>query len=233
MLKTVHAWFNDKWDLTGYSLQKIQSNIVARHPESSISVSKLHRIFSNPESKVSFEEVIMIAEGLDQDPQELLAIIGGQEYRASAGVNYKGATALIEDFKRREEEIRKSYVDQLEKEAVIRENIRKAFTAAKEGFDHAVDVLQAQHEAALAKRDDTYDRAVGHLKTQLIDARDSIGKAEEKFGAAIKSVKWWRFVAVITSCVLVLAFSYVVWELSTLDKGATAILIQLVRDGLI
>jgi len=233
LLKLVHEYLRNKWDETGLSLEKIRQNIINKNPQNSISVSKLHRIFSDPTYKLSLEEMMFITEALGQDPNELLAKIGGREYAASKPVDYKGATALIADFKRREDDIHKMYTVQLEKEAVIRENIRVAFTAAKEGFDHAVDVLQTQHEAALAKRDDTYDRTVGHLKTQLVDARDALGKAEEKFGAAIKSVKWWRFVAVLTSCALAVSFMYVIWELQNLDKGATAVLIQMVRDGLV
>lgn len=243
MLKLVHEHLNNLWEETGLSLEKIRQNIIDRNPDASISVSKLHRIFSDPLCKLSLEDLLMlIRDGFRKDPTPLLAKIGGQEYAASEPVGYQGATALIADFERREAAIRKDYTDQLQKEAVIRENIRMAFTAAKEGFDKAVEVLQQNHEAALKKRDETYERAVGHLKQQLqIDAEEyhnalaskdeQLQGVSEHAGAAMKSLKWWRFVSVVSSLALAGALMYLVWELTNLDKGATAVLIQMIKDG--
>ena len=245
MLTLVHQHINQLWEETGLSLEKIRQNIVDHNPDASISVSKLHRILSDPMCKLSLEDLLMIIrDGFRRDPNVLLAKIGGQEYAASEPVGYQGATALIADFERREAAIRKAYTEQLEKEAVIRENIRAAFTAAKEGFDKSVDVLQQQHEAALKKRDETYERAVGHLKQQLlidadeyhraVEAKDSnLKDLAEHVGAAMKSLRWWRFISIITSSSLAAAVVYLVWELTNLDKGATAILIQMIRDGFI
>lgn len=245
MLTLVHEHINHLWDETGFSLEKIRQNIVERNPDASISVSKLHRILSDPLCKLSLEDLLMlIRDGFRKDPNVLLAKIGGQEYAASEPVGYQGATALIADFERREAAIRKAYTEQLEKEAGIRKNIHAAFNEAKSAFDHSVEVIQQNHEEALKKRDDTYERSVGHLKQQLLIDADEYHKAvtakneqlqemAEHAGAAMKSLKWWRFAAIITSSALAGAFAYVIWELTNLDKGATAILIQLVRDGLI
>ena len=245
MLTLVHQHINQLWEETGFSLEKIRQNIVERNPDASISVSKLHRIMSDPLCKLSMEDLLMIIrDGFRKDPNVLLAKIGGQEYAASEPVGYQGATALIADFERRETAIRKDYTQQLEKEAAIRENIRVAFTAAKEGFDKAVDVLQQNHALALKKRDETYERAVGHLKQQLqIDAEEyhkALASKDEQLqgvaehaGAAMKSLRWWQFVSIISSLSLASALVYLVWELTNLDKGATAILIQMIRDGVI
>lgn len=233
MLKTVHEYINIKWDETGLSLEKIRSNIIAANPSSSISVSKLHRMFSDPNYKLSIEELLAVVKAMGQDPKEILAIIGEQEYVASKEVGYKGAAELIAEFERREAALRDGYEDRLEKEAVLRRNIHEAFIAAKDSFKQALELLETTHNAALQKRDETYDRSVGHLKKQLIEKDDVILNAEAKFGAAIKSVKWWRFTAIITCSVLTVAFAYLVWEIMHLDRGATAILIQLVKDGFI
>lgn len=233
MLKTVHEYINIKWDETGLSLEKIRSNIIAANPSSSISVSKLHRMFSDPNYKLSIEELLSVVKAMGQDPKEILAIIGEQEYVASKEVGYKGATELIAEFERREAALRDDYEDRLEKEAVLRHNIHEAFIAARDSFKQALELLETTHNAALKKRDETYERSVGHLKNQLIEKDDVILNAESKFGAAIKSVKWWRFTAIITCSVLTVAFAYLVWEITHLDRGATAILIQLVKDGLI
>lgn len=233
MLKTVHEYINIKWDETGLSLEKIRSNIIAANPSSSISVSKLHRMFSDPNYKLSIEELLSVVKAMGQDPKEILAIIGEQEYVASKEVGYKGATELIAEFERREAALRDDYEDRLEKEVVLRHNIHEAFIAARDSFKQALELLETTHNAALKKRDETYERSVGHLKNQLIEKDDVILNAESKFGAAIKSVKWWRFTAIITCSVLTVAFAYLVWEITHLDRGATAILIQLVKDGLI
>lgn len=233
MLKTVHEYINIKWDETGLSLEKIRSNIIAANPSSSISVSKLHRMFSDPNYKLSIEELLSVVKAMGQDPKEILAVIGEQEYVASKEVGYKGATELIAEFERREAALRGGYEDRLEKEAVLRHNIHEAFITARDSFKQALELLETTHNAALKKRDDTYERSVGHLKKQLIEKDDVILNAESKFGAAIKSVKWWRFTAIITCSVLTVAFAYLVWEITHLDRGATAILIQLVKDGLI
>lgn len=233
MLKTVHEYINIKWDETGLSLEKIRANIISANPSSSISVSKLHRMFSDPNYKLSIEELLSVVKAMGQDPKEILAVIGEQEYVASKDVGYKGAAELIAEFERREAALRDGYEDRLKKEAILRHNIHEAFIAAKDSFKQALELLETTHNAALKKRDDTYERSVGHLKKQLIEKDDVILNAESKFGAAIKSVKWWRFTAIITCSVLTVAFAYLVWEITHLDRGATAILIQLVKEGLI
>ena len=234
MLKLVHEYLNKTWDETGLSLERIRQNIMDADPSASISVSKLHRIFSDPNNKVSLEDLIQIVRyGFKRNPQELLAIIGEQEYVASKEVGYKGAAELIAEFERREAALRDGYEDRLGKEAILRRNIHEAFIAARDSFKQALELLETTHNAALQKRDETYERSVGHLKKQLIEKDDVILNAEAKFGAAIKSVKWWRFTAIITCSVLTVAFAYLVWEITHLDRGATAILIQLVKEGLI
>lgn len=245
MLTLVHEHINRLWDDTGLSLDKIRQNILERNPSNSISVSKLHRILSDPTCKLSLEDLLLIIQdGFRKDANVLLAKIGGQEYAASEPVGYQGVTALISDFERRETAIRKAYAEQLDKEAVIRKNIQGAFVEAKNGFDHAVDVLEKTHAAALAKRDETYDRTVKHLKQQLAtdaeeyhkaisDKDDSLKTLAEHAGAAMKSMKWWRFAAVFSLFALAAGFIYIVWEVTNIDKGATAVLIQMVRDGMI
>ena len=245
MLKLVHEHINQLWDETGFSLEKIRQNIIERHPTESISISKLHRILSEPSCKVSLDDLLMVVQdGFRRDPNVLLAKIGGQEYEDSKDVGYKGAAALIADFERRETAIRTAFTEQLEKEKLLRANIHQAFNEAKDAFDRAVSIMTAEHEAALKHRDETYDRVKIHLKDQLADDAkayqqylkdkdDSLGIMSTHVGEAMKSLKWWRTTAIITSSALATAFFYLVWELTNLDKGATTILIQMIKDGLI
>lgn len=244
MYNTVQTYLNIKRAETGISLVKIERYIDEHYPDISMSDTKLSKIFKDPKAKVSIEELFAIVEAMKLGRMEILAILGEQEYRASAEVGYKGVTELIADFERRESAIRKAYTEQLEKEAMIRKNIHNAFTEAKSAFDHAVEVIQQNHDAALRKRDETYERAVTHLKKQLtIDADEyhkalvskdeSIATLAEHAGAAMKSMKWWRFAAVLALVALASGFIYIVWEVTNIDKGATAVLIQMVRDGLV
>ena len=80
--------------------------------------------------------------------------------------------------------IRKAYQEQLDKEAVMRKNIHQAFLDAKEGFTHAINLLESTHAAALQKRDDTYDRVVGHLKTQLVEMKEENQHLTERASSA-------------------------------------------------
>ena len=244
MLATVHAYLNRKRIEGGHTLGRIEQAISIKHPEISMSDTKLSKIFKDPKAKVSMEELFAIVEAMELDKQEILAILGEQEYRASEGVGYKGATELIADFERRETAQREHYEKLLEKEAALRNNINIAFTEAKGAFDHAVEVIQQNHADALRERDAVYTRTVTHLKTQLeTDAQeyhDALVHKDETLstmathaGAAMKSMKWWRATAVFVIAVLAGLFVYLAWELRNLDKGATSILIQLVRDGMI
>ena len=244
LLSTVHTYLNLKKNERGLTLGKIEQALSIKHPALSMSDTKLSRIFKDPQTKISIEELLAIVDCMGLDKLEILAILGEQEYRASEGVGYKGATELIADFERREASQRDFYENQLAKEAALRKNIHDAFKEVSSAFDHSVKIIQQNHAAALQERDSVYTRTVTHLKTQLLtDAEEyhhAITSKDEALatmathaGAAMKSVKWWRLTAVFVIAVLVVVFLYVVWEIRNLDKGATAILIQMVRDGLI
>ena len=186
MLKLVHEHINQLWEETDLSLEKIRQNIVEKNPEASISVSKLHRILSDPLCKLSLEDLLMlIQDGFKKDPNVLLAKIGGQEYEDSKDVGYKGAAALIADFERRETAIRAAFTEQLEKEKVLRANIHQAFNEAKDAFDRAVRTMTAEHEAALKHRDETYERAKNHLKEQLADDAKEYSEPNLKYGRCL------------------------------------------------
>lgn len=244
MHATVHSYLNLKKAELHLTLGKIESTIALQHPDMSMSDTKLSKIFKDPKTKISMEDLFVIVEAMGLDKREILAILGEQEYRASASVGYMGATELIAEFERREAEQRDHYEKLLEKEAAIRKNIHVAFTDAKGAFDHAVDVIQQNHQASLQERDSLYALNVSHLKTQIttdaqeyhdaIAAKDkSLSTMAEHAGAAMKSMKWWRATAVTLIVTLSVVIIYLAWELRNLDKGATAILIDMVRQGLL
>lgn len=215
MLNTVHAYLNHKRNERGLTLGKIEALIEQKHPELSMSDSKLSKIFKDSSYKLSIEDLFIIVEAMGLDKREILAILGEQEYRASESVDYKGAAELIPEFERREAALVSYYKEQLEKEAVLRNNINHAFSEAKSVFDRTVEILRKDraseredHFAALKRRDETYDRAVGHLKAQLIDLKEenkllreraaSAESARDQIDKRMHNVFWGMLIALLT-----------------------------------
>lgn len=233
MLATVHAYLNLKKNETGLTLGKIESAISLKYPEFSMSDTKLSKIFKDPKSKVSMEELFAIVDSMGLDKTEILAILGEQEYRASQGVDYMGAAELIADFQRREEAIRKDHAIQLAKAAEIREGLQHAFEKAERSFTLAVETIARHRDEELKKRDEIQVRVVSHLEQELIEKEEACTQLKERLAADTKSLKWWRAAATIGIGFLALMVAYLLWELINLDKGATAFLIQMVKDGVI
>lgn len=233
MLATVHAYLNLKKNETGLTLGKMEAAISLKYPELSMSDTKLSKIFKDPKSKISMEELFAIVDSMGLDKTEILAILGEQEYRASQGVDYMGATELIADFQRREEAIRKDHAIQLAKAAEIREGLQNAFEKAERSFTLAVETIARHRDEELKKRDEIQVRVVSHLEQELIEKEEACTQLKERLASDAKSLKWWRAAAVFGYSILSSAFIYILWELINLDKGATAVLIQMVRDGVI
>lgn len=176
MLKIVHNWLNEKWDVTGLSLEKIRNRIIERHPEQSISISKLHRIFSDQNSKVSLEEVIMLAEAFDSDPNELLALIGGREYVASEKVDYKGAEALLHDFSLEKAQIRKEYEIRIEQSIKAREETQQAFNAITQKMEEQYR-RNADYLTKLVEESKEYN---ANLTERAVRAEENAKAADER-----------------------------------------------------
>lgn len=190
MFSTVHAYLNLKKNERGLTLGKIESAIALKYPHLSMSDTKLSKLFKDPNSKVSIEELFAIVDCMGLDKMELLALIGEKEFRASQSVDYKGISELMADFQRREEALQLS------------------FQKAEEAFTLAVDTISRRCD-------------------------DEIQRVHENNLSCCKRLKYWRIAAVVGFSILSFAFLYLLWELMHIDQGATAILIQMVRDGVI
>lgn len=128
-----------------------------------ISDSTICRWFKG-EGTPSVDDLESLFEAMGSDMREVFADIGEQELKASEKIDYKGADALLADFERREK-IYKEHCDaRIAYEVELRENLQDSFHAS-------LASLEKSHEAALKKRDDTYERSVGYLKEELADAR--------------------------------------------------------------
>lgn len=102
-----------------------------------ISASTLCRYFKG-DAAPTVDTLERIVEYLGGNMRDLYARAGEQEMKDSEQVDYKGATALLNDF----HHIEASYKEHLAS-------------------------LERSHAAALKHRDDTYERSVSYLKAQI------------------------------------------------------------------
>lgn len=216
MLNTIHQYLVEKRNEKGLSLTKIESRINELHPELSMSDTKLSTIFKSPR-RISLDELFAIVDAMDLDRREILAILGEQEYKASEPVDYKGATALIAEHNAQIRLLQNQYEAQLERGRATREGMQVSFTAA-------LDAVKEAHVADLAQRDERYETAVKHLKKDFVES-------EANFRAAMKSVKWWRGVAVGVLGLVAIVIFALVHDLSDLDNGLSGWLIRMIKEG--
>lgn len=187
LYSTVHTYLTVKKAETGTTLGKIEQYIEEHYPELSMSDTKLSKIFKDPKAKISIEELFAIVEAMKLDRREILSILGEQEYRASEAVGYKGASELIADFQRRESNLHATYKEQLEKEAVIRRNIHKAFTDSTDRFDRATGLFEA------------------HL-SDLQDDNKELVKRVAKLETSRKAMFWGLLTALLSVIALFVVF---------------------------
>lgn len=199
MKKVVIAHLTSKKEASGRSYADIGARCA-------MSDSKLQRIFSGQQEATVSDINDILSKGLDSDPRELWALCGMQEWNDSADVGYKGAAELIPYYK-----------EQLEKEAEIRNNINAAFTSS-------IEALKEAHVEDLEQRDDRYEVAVKHLRTEFLDAKANLQ-------AALKSVKWWRAIAVGMVAFFVLLALLIAYDLQDLNTGLSGLIIRMIREG--
>ncbi len=125
-----------------------------------ISDSTLCRWFKG-EGNPSVDELERVFEAMGSDMREVFADIGRQEMIASEKIDYKGADELLADLARRE----MIYKEHCEQRVAHQIELRQKL---QEQFDATVATISREHDSALTKRDETYNRAVEYLK-KLVD----------------------------------------------------------------
>lgn len=121
-----------------------------------ISDSTLCRWFKG-EGNPSVDELEQLFEAMGSDMSEVFAEIGKQELIASEKVEYKGADALLADFSRREAIYKENCDQRVAHQIELREKMQNS-------FDAMISTLSHEHDVALKKRDETYDRTTEYLK---------------------------------------------------------------------
>lgn len=106
-----------------------------------ISASTLCRYFKG-DAEPTMDTMERIVEALGANMRDLYVQVGEQEMKDSQQVDYKGATALLDDFSRRE--------------SLYKEHLSS---------------LERNHIAALQKRDENYERSVAYLKSQIAELK--------------------------------------------------------------
>lgn len=106
-----------------------------------ISASTLCRYFKG-DAEPTMDTMERIVDALGANMRDLYAQVGEQEMKDSQQVDYKGASALLEDFSKRES----LYKDHL-------------------------STLERSHASALKNRDETYERSVSYLKNQIAELK--------------------------------------------------------------
>lgn len=125
------------------------------------------------EGEPTFEEILLLCEAMGGNPRDLFASVGEQELKASEKVDYMGADALLEDFARREAIYRENCDQRVAHQIELRQELQKS-------FDTMVATLAREHEAALTKRDETYDRTTSYLKKLVDTLEDKNAKLMER-----------------------------------------------------
>lgn len=128
-----------------------------------ISASTLCRYFKG-DAEPTVDTLERIVEYLGGNMRDLYAQIGEQEMKDSEKVDYKGATALLEDLHRHEA----MYKEHCDLRVAHAEELYKHL---QDSFDASIATLERSHAAALLKRDETYDRTAKYLKEQVLDLK--------------------------------------------------------------
>lgn len=97
-----------------------------------ISKSKLQRIFTGQIEVTVADLELIVEKGFNEGTDELYAKMGKQEFRDSAGVDYKGAQALLADFNAEKAQIREEYENRIGQSIKAREDTQQAFSSALE-----------------------------------------------------------------------------------------------------
>lgn len=173
-----------------------------------ISASTLCRYF-NGDAEPTMDTLERILEYLGGSMRELYADVGEAEMKAAEKVAYHGTDALLEDFRLREEQYKKSCEERLAHAAEMRLQLQQS-------FESALSTLERAHASALAKRDETYERTTAYLKELVIELRADNKELRERSAAAETSrehmhghcrrVFWGMLSAVIALAVLLTVY---------------------------
>lgn len=133
-----------------------------------ISDSTLCRWFQG-KGTPSIDDLEKLFDCLGGSMEKLFADVGRSEMHDAEKVDYKGTNALLDEFHRREQIYRESCDQQIKHQIELRQNLQQS-------FDKTIETITNTHNAALEKRDQTYERSVSHLKGQIVQVQSSFEK---------------------------------------------------------
>ena len=99
-------------------------------PRTSMSKSKIQRIFTGQTEPTVSDLEIIVEKGLGANIKELYALVGESELKASEDVDYKGAQALMDEFAAEKARIHTNYETKIETLVAQSDKRQQAFTDA-------------------------------------------------------------------------------------------------------
>lgn len=124
-----------------------------------ISDSTLSRWFAG-KGNPTVDDLELVFEAMGSNMEQVFRDIGEQELKASEKIDFRGTDALLEEFSRRESIYKENCDRNVAHQIELREKLQ-------ESFDTMITTMSKEHDAALRKRDETYDRSVNYLKAQI------------------------------------------------------------------
>lgn len=215
---TIHGYLSAERAARGLTFKAIELQLAELHPDLSMSDSKLSNIFRNAD-KATVAELFAISDAMGLDPQGLFDVMRKQRSLAKDIIDYQSAAELISEHNRQIAAMEERHEALLERGKAIREGMQ-------DSFGLAIEALKEAYTHDLAQRDERYEDAVRKLRADFI-------KSETNFGAAMKSVKWWRGVAVGILGVVVFVVVYLIIDFSDIDTGLSNMLMRMIKEGLI
>lgn len=219
---TIHGFLCAERATRGLTFKEIELRLAELHPDLSMSDSKLSNIFRNAD-KATVAELFAISDAMGLDPQGLFDVMRKQRNLAKDVLDYQSAAELIAEHNRQIALMEDRYEALMERSKAIRESMQ-------DSFGLAIAALKEAHVADLEQRDERYEEAVKKLRADFI-------KAESNFKAAMKSVKWWRGVAVgilgVVVFVVVFVTVYLIIDFSDIDTGLSNMIMRMIKEGLI
>lgn len=185
--------------------------------ETGISASTIQRWFAG-KGTPPVDDLERVFEAMGSSMQQVFTEVGEKEMRDSAKLDYKGANALLDDFKKREASLVAAHETEKEHLAELRKVEKEAY------------------ETATRKQDDVYKNVTTHLKQQVKELEEKNKELSEKASNAEKERErldarrhhvFWAMLVwnIIQFSVLCIAIAYFAWEVMHPFEGLTEILL--------
>lgn len=192
-------------------------------PKTNMSKSKLQRIFTGQTEPTVSDLEILVEKGLGANIDELYAIVGESELKASEDIDYKGAQALLADFAAEKAQIHENYKTNIQHLVAKSDERQQIFTDTLKLIG---DQYRANVEFLIGINEDNKARLVDLLaKTEHANAMavSEQKRAEEAEKRVVELDKrryqvFWSMLGVIVLLLLIIVIS-IVFDIPAFNWG--------------